>query len=252
MRGSITHTSPQYQVLTSELLDALVTWITTYFSGREGVRVLEVGAGDGRLSHYLREALQERNHDQVVVVATDASGLGGLAQVQTADFRDALHEHMPDMVLCSWMPLGDDWTAAFRACKSVMSYLLIGEVDDGCCGHPWKTWGYLAPSAIDCDVCSISSTSSESSDSEATSQSASSIPTRECLDAGRSHADDWRFVYRHSPSRTPFGIDGWTRRELIEPSKTALCRTDTPWSTTRHSHVVLFERTSGCSTEFCR
>lgn len=44
------------------------------------------------------------------------------------------------VVLCSWMPMGQDWTALFRA-SGVEEYILIGEADDGSCGHNWKTWG---------------------------------------------------------------------------------------------------------------
>jgi len=36
------------------------------------------------------------------------------------------------------MPLGQDWSVAMRAAASVTHYLLIGEIDDGCCGVPWR------------------------------------------------------------------------------------------------------------------
>ena len=67
------------------------------------------------------------------------------------------------MVLCSWMPPGQDWTADFRRPvdiandataygendgdegeepeRLVEEYILIGEADDGTCGHNWHTWG---------------------------------------------------------------------------------------------------------------
>jgi len=44
------------------------------------------------------------------------------------------------IVLCSWMPMGQDWTALFRD-SGVDEYILIGEADDGSCGHNWWTWG---------------------------------------------------------------------------------------------------------------
>jgi len=46
------------------------------------------------------------------------------------------------IVLCSWMMKGVDWTIDFRA-SDVDEYILIGESDDGCCGHNWNTWGNL-------------------------------------------------------------------------------------------------------------
>ena len=50
--------------------------------------------------------------------------------------------HVQALVLVSWMELGQDWSDVFRQCKSVREYILIGETDDGACGHPWKTWGH--------------------------------------------------------------------------------------------------------------
>ena len=44
------------------------------------------------------------------------------------------------IVLCSWMPMGQDWTSHFRSAK-VDEYILIGEADDGSCGDNWLTWG---------------------------------------------------------------------------------------------------------------
>ncbi|KAK1749301.1 hypothetical protein QTG54_001240 [Skeletonema marinoi] len=57
------------------------------------------------------------------------------------------------IVLCSWMPPQVDWTADFRKHQSsihapgesglgiVDEYILIGECDDGTCGHNYLTWG---------------------------------------------------------------------------------------------------------------
>ena len=39
------------------------------------------------------------------------------------------------------MPYQTDSTKDFRSCPSVKEYILIGETDHGCCGHPWETWG---------------------------------------------------------------------------------------------------------------
>ena len=47
------------------------------------------------------------------------------------------------IVLCRWMPMGEDWTKEFRD-GGVDEYILIGECDDGNCGHNWLTWGNKA------------------------------------------------------------------------------------------------------------
>ena len=54
----------------------------------------------------------------------------------------------------------------------------------------------------------------------------------------------WRRVYADSPQRTPWGAEGWSRRELSELSQLQICRTDAPWCATRHSRTTVFTRGS--------
>jgi hypothetical protein len=81
---------------------------------------------------------------RVRVVATDsaARGLRILHPVRRMTATAALAEFAPDVVLVSWMELGQDWTREVRATASVAEYLLIGEADAGSCGHAWLTWGH--------------------------------------------------------------------------------------------------------------
>ena len=44
------------------------------------------------------------------------------------------------IVICSWMPMGVDWTQTIRD-YGADEYILIGECDDGNCGHNWLTFG---------------------------------------------------------------------------------------------------------------
>lgn len=57
------------------------------------------------------------------------------------DGNDGVAEQRPEViVICSWMPMGQDWTALFRKAQ-VDEYILIGEADNGSCGDNWLTWG---------------------------------------------------------------------------------------------------------------
>jgi len=78
-------------------------------------------------------------------VATDLAGnIGDFSKrfpVERLDHKQALKQHRPQLVLCSWMSMGVDLTETFRKAKFVTEYVLIGEVDYGVSGKPWETWG---------------------------------------------------------------------------------------------------------------
>lgn len=123
-----------HQYWTREFVEALALAI----SGIAAAPVLEVGAGRGDLARWLRMW-------GIPVIATDDGSLldgrlqwprGVPAGVEPLSYHEALARYSPRFVLCSWMPLGEDWTPAFRECPSVRGYLLIGEGPGGCTGTP--------------------------------------------------------------------------------------------------------------------
>lgn len=100
--------------------------------------ILEVGAGDGILS----KILSDRGFNIVAVDDYSWTFNKRYFKVKKMDYKKALEEYKPDVVLSSWMPLHEDWTPFFRKTKSVKHYILIGEVE-GCVGGDWKdrkTW----------------------------------------------------------------------------------------------------------------
>ncbi|SFR01758.1 class I SAM-dependent methyltransferase [Desulfoscipio geothermicus] len=112
-----------YQILNKEFNDALAWEIKQLALSP----VLEVGAGRGDLA----AALRARG---IEVTAVDnysefSAGAGGSNDCRplNMDFREALEQYQPRLVLCSWMPEGQDWTRDFREAESVKAYILIGE-----------------------------------------------------------------------------------------------------------------------------
>src|SRR3989344_5812790 len=103
--------------------------------------LLEVGAGDGRLAHFLQEKIQSLGEVNCSVIATDSGESGHAAKfpVEAIDYKDALAKYKPDVVISSWMPMNTDWSKDIRMTESVQEYILIG--DDTVTGSPWKTWG---------------------------------------------------------------------------------------------------------------
>ena len=210
---------PRYEVFTAEHVAALAAYLLerrAAYAGTRPLRVLEVGAGDGRLAYHLSCALQRLSGDASAVhlAATDsderglraASPFASLVRVAPCDAR-LLEAERPDLVVACWQPFGVDWTAAFRACASVREYVLVGEADDGICGKPWETWGCRAS----CDE-----DGGSSSDEEAESRAAR-LPA-------------------------PYEADGFVRVDLPELSRWQLCRTDERWRSRGASRTVAFRR----------
>jgi hypothetical protein len=164
---------PQYEVLTKEHVTSVAAYLRARAAhyNRNPLRVLEVGAGDGRLAYHLRAAFRAmdergtmaatttvaemRAAPSVEIFATDnnARGLANpgatphASTVVVDDALDAIVASSPelprcDVVLACWQPMGVDWTAAMRAAPHVLEYVLVGETNDGICGQPWATWGY--------------------------------------------------------------------------------------------------------------
>ncbi len=202
---------PQYEVFNADHIKALAK----YFTGRmvelglPALSVVEVGAGDGRFSHFLRVALAKSDvegADRVTVTATDDNSrqLEQFYAVETCDAVEVMDRFKPDIVLVSWMELGQDWTSSFRACKSVQEYVLVGEVDNGACGHPWKTWGHSFVRAAS------SGTATDPAKPLATGEI--SEPFERC-----------------EKRTAPYAADGFQRVELEELSALQLNHFDEPW-----------------------
>lgn len=137
-----------FEILTKEYVDALAGYLSQRARELGGtpdrpITVLEVGAGNGRLAHFLNESLSRKPESCATVVATD-SGEWGIKPdfpVERTEHKQAIAKHQPSIVIFSWMPADTDCTSDFRQAECVKEYLLIGEKDESTCGEPWETWG---------------------------------------------------------------------------------------------------------------
>ena len=139
---------PVYEIWTKEYIHAFGTYLAQRvmeLGGTEGnpTAILEVCAGDGRLTHFLQEKMNELKLKKVKLIASDSgdSDMPQVFPVENIDHKKALGKHKPRIVICSWMPAQYDCTAAFRATKNVDEYILIGRANSGFCGDEWQTWG---------------------------------------------------------------------------------------------------------------
>ena len=146
----------EFEILNEEYIRALAQYIS-----QQGYKnVLEVGAGRGRLSYFLKCILD------VNIQATDSDAWGisnnfyteegqkrskeiGLwspkdkknFQVEILDMKSSLKKYSPDLVIICWMPQQTDWTREISKYKNVKEILIIGPPDVGITGHIFDTWG---------------------------------------------------------------------------------------------------------------
>lgn len=105
--------------------DALVRSLARVADGR---RTLEIAAGDGTLTSFLHRR-------GVDVVATDdyswQDTVDYADHVQRMDAVTALRTHRPEVVICSWPPVGNSFERAVFATPSVQTYVVIGASSHG-------------------------------------------------------------------------------------------------------------------------
>jgi hypothetical protein len=92
-----------------------------------GRRAVEIGAGDGTLTRFLRQR-------SVPIVATDdfswSRSIDYPGDVERADARTALRTHEPQVVLCCWPPAGNRFEEAVFRTPSVQTYVVITSRDE--------------------------------------------------------------------------------------------------------------------------
>jgi hypothetical protein len=104
--------------------------------------LIEVGAGNGRLSHFIREKLNTTHKGKFKLIATDDTSwdIANQFPVMKIDYTDAINLYKPAIIISSWMPYSQDWTKIFRKLPNTKEYILIGEPNGGGCGSD-ETWG---------------------------------------------------------------------------------------------------------------
>ena len=138
-----------FEIMTDEYVSALARYLAERISllrlNGSPVTILEVGAGDGKLTQTLGEKLAQRSMQNIRMIAADSQewNIRPTAPVERMSYEEALQTYNPQIVICSWMPPLSDWSSTFRATPNVQEYILIGEPDGELCGDIWKTWGTI-------------------------------------------------------------------------------------------------------------
>ncbi|MBI96316.1 hypothetical protein CL656_04150 [bacterium] len=130
-----------YEFINKEYLNDLSNYLVENYKENKKIKILEVGAGNGKLTYHLRKLLEEKNPEKFKIKATDLGEweIETLYEVEKVDLEEAIKKHKPNVIICSWMPFKQDFTEIFRKYKNVQEYILIGDPD--VCGDQWKTYG---------------------------------------------------------------------------------------------------------------
>ena len=221
-----------------ELLgDYLMGRVNAYDDGE--TIILDVGAGDGLLVQALRQHFESsscaekgpgarlttppRSHKRrrsaliqrtripnkmPLFIATDDGSwsISQKAVVENLSVEEAMELYAINepnrqvIVLCSWMPMGQDWSHYFRK-MAVDEYILIGECDDGQCGDNYLTWGNHSYAGDVDDELELALSPQNPADSESSPVTATTEKENQLLTA-------------ETTSPIPYRVDGYQRQDL--------------------------------------
>lgn len=125
-----------YQVYTQEFVESLAL----YFKSR-GLKILEVGAGDGRLTRFLKLSPHGSSLDIIATDRKDWEERGKTnpsIEVEKIGYLEAIKKYAtePLLILSCFMNVDVAWAQDFRSEPMVQEYVLIGDV--------FRTAGYGA------------------------------------------------------------------------------------------------------------
>lgn len=132
-----------FELWNKEFVNALVDYLADRVAKLGKLRIVEIGAGDGKLSRFIELVAQEKGLDAdfEMIMPTDSNKwvLNDNISVVKESYEDAINMFRPNIVLSSWMPPGQDWTKTIRQFDCVKEYILIGDCTN--CGDLEQTWG---------------------------------------------------------------------------------------------------------------
>ncbi len=111
-----------YEIWTKEYIEQMVRYISRRKRDKK-LTVVEIGAGDGKLSHFLRKTWKKEAID---LIATDTGewDIPSEFVVEKIGVVEAIEKYNPDIIICSWMVPGINLSISF---DNVQEYILIGD-----------------------------------------------------------------------------------------------------------------------------
>jgi hypothetical protein len=128
-RGHNKNNRPIFQVLSEEFVNDIASIVNRKLSETGGNLVLEVMAGDGKLSEFLRPKING------TLITTDSMIWESIIRpdfVEPLGAKKAIEKYNPDIIIMCWEPYGS--RIGVELAKKGHSLIWIGEGSGGCCG----------------------------------------------------------------------------------------------------------------------
>ena len=122
-----------FQFFSREFID----FLTETIKNIQANKIVEIGAGDGLLSHFLREK-------GIDIHPTDDHSRDDIEhpeRVEKLSHKEALKKYNPDLVIINWEEYTFDYAVDVLKYPSVKYVIWIGEYNGGCTGSE-KLWNY--------------------------------------------------------------------------------------------------------------
>lgn len=100
-----------YEIITQELINELTNHIGKRLNIHDHITILEVGAGNGKLSYHLNKNLKNKYSDRCTLHAIDSwyENIPSIFDIERMSDSEAIARYNPDIILWSWMPQKPFW-----------------------------------------------------------------------------------------------------------------------------------------------
>ncbi|EKD65967.1 MAG: hypothetical protein ACD_49C00072G0004 [uncultured bacterium (gcode 4)] len=145
----------EFQILTKEFINSLSNFLVEKIESipEKLINILEVGAGNGRLTYFLKNTIVEKlknkkiKYDAIDNFSWDNKMSGSLGTpywikriFDVIEMSvDSIQINEFDIIISSWMPKNEDWTKYFRKNNTVKIFILIWKEEDCGLDTSWQS-----------------------------------------------------------------------------------------------------------------
>lgn len=96
-----------YEIVTQDLIQWLISHLSVYKTSKDKIKILELGAWQGKLAHFLKQSLSDLYDNLFEIRAVDnnneLSWENQLPIVEDIDMNDVVSSYEPNIIISSWL-----------------------------------------------------------------------------------------------------------------------------------------------------